>query len=71
MTTDNELILRLLLAPETKALYRLWVKRLHRAQTELEQAQSVEDIRRAQGRIEELRYMLKLKAKLKKKSDTA
>ncbi len=64
---DSELILRLLAAPEAKALQRVFVKRLHRAQKAIEQAGSIEDIRRAQGQLEELRFFLKLKKNLRKK----
>ncbi len=67
MMGDAELILRLLTAPEAKALQRVFVKRLHRAQKAIEQAGSIEDIRRAQGQLEELRFFLKLKKNLRKK----
>ena len=64
---DEELILRILTAREGRALQRVFIKRLHRAQKAIESANSVEDIRRAQGRLEELRYFVKLKKSLLKK----
>jgi len=64
---DEEILYKLFFATEGRTLIRAMVKRLHRAQKAIEEADTLEDVRRAQGRIEELKYFIKLRKRLREK----